>query len=124
MAGLRKMVYTPSQEVWDRIKAAAEAENRTMSNFLISLFFKYESERGAPVLAKRQSIPEAFDELAEAVGDDFNAGAAIEGRSIEEEEDIKNLEPEDKAETVDRLKGQIGKMTGKPFIPNLKKDGK
>jgi len=44
MAGIRKMIYTPSQEVWDRIRDAAWRENRTISNFLINLFYQYEKQ--------------------------------------------------------------------------------
>lgn len=37
MSGVKKMIYIPSQEVWDEVKRAARDDGRSASSYLIWL---------------------------------------------------------------------------------------
>ena len=36
--GLRKIIYIPNEEIWQGIQASAKRANRSVSNFLVTLY--------------------------------------------------------------------------------------
>ena len=52
--GLRKLIYIPNEEIWQGIQIAAKIDNRSVSNYLVTLHQLY-AQAGDPI---EQTQPE------------------------------------------------------------------